>query len=239
MAKDIRNKADKTKDNGNTPYFNLDEEKAFFEEVDEEVRNEKFKNLINKYGGLFLTILIVALAFAVGYERVIDWKISKAEQKNVQYVKAVAPNTDYENNIAELEAIVSTESGLYKDMAQLQIANILLDNNQTEKALVVLEKIYKDEKVTNKIRDIATVKFATYKIDSFAYKDIEALLNPIIQKNSAWASMAKELLAMSAIQNKDFAQGKKLYEELLQNGEISDEFRARINDMLASISEAQ
>ena len=239
MAKDIRNKADKTKDNGNTPYFNLDEEKAFFEEVDEEVRNEKFKNLINKYGGLFLTILIVALAFAVGYERVIDWKISKAEQKNVQYVKAVAPNTDYENNIAELEAIVNTESGLYKDMAQLQIANILLDNNQTEKALVVLEKIYKDEKVTNKIRDIATVKFATYKIDSFAYKDIEALLNPIIQKNSAWASMAKELLAMSAIQNKDFAQGKKLYEELLQNGEISDEFRARINDMLASISEAQ
>lgn len=51
--------------------------------------------------------------------------------------------------------------------------------------------------------------------------------------------MAKELLAMSAIQNKDMAKAKALYEELLAGGNISEEFRARINDMLASINEAQ
>lgn len=241
MAKDIKRNIEKSKNatQGSNPYFNLDAEKAFFEEVDEEVRNEKFKELINKYGGYILTFVILVLAFAVGYEKIGEWRISKAEQTNARYVQAVSASSDYENNIAELESIVQTETGLYKDIARLQIANILLDNNQSEKALTVLAQINDDASASEKIREIAAVKLATYKIDSSSYSDIEKILNPIVQKGGAWAPMAKELLAMSAIQNKDMAKAKAIYEELLANGNISEEFKARINDMLASINEAQ
>ena len=197
------------------------------------------EELVNKYGGFILAVVIAGLAFAVGYEKVGEWRVSKAEQSNIRYVQAVTPGTDYENNIAELESIVNTESGLYKDIARLQIANILLDNNQTTKALGVLSKIYQDNTVSEKIREIAAVKLATYKIDSAPYAEIESMLGPIVRKGGAWAPMAKELLAMSAIQNKDMAKAKALYEELLAGGNISEEFRARINDMLASINEAQ
>ncbi len=241
MAKDIKRNIEKSKNaaQGSNPYFNLDAEKAFFEEVDEEVRNEKFKELINRYGGYILTFVILVLAFAVGYEKIGEWRISKAEQTNARYVQAVSASSDYENNIAELESIVQTETGLYKDIARLQIANILLDNNQTEKALTVLAQINDDASASEKIREIAAVKLATYKIDSSSYSDIEKILNPIVQKGGAWAPMAKELLAMSAIQNKDMAKAKAIYEELLANGNVSEEFKARINDMLASINEAQ
>ena len=241
MAKEIKRggAGERKSENGSNPYFNLDAEKAFFDEVDEEVRNEKFKELVNKYGGFILAVVIAGLAFAVGYEKVGEWRVSKAEQSNIRYVQAVTPGTDYENNIAELESIVNTESGLYKDIARLQIANILLDNNQTTKALDVLSKIYQDNTVSEKIREIAAVKLATYKIDSASYAEIESMLGPIVRKGGAWAPMAKELLAMSAIQNKDMAKAKALYEELLAGGNISEEFRARINDMLASINEAQ
>ena len=241
MAKDIKRNSEKSKNatQGSNPYFNLDAEKAFFEEVDEEVRNEKFKELINKYGGYILTFVILVLAFAVGYEKIGEWRINKAEQTNARYVQAVSASSDYENNIAELEGIVQTETGLYKDIARLQIANILLDNNQTDKALTVLAQINDDASASDKIREIAAVKLATYKIDSSSYSEIEKILAPIVQKGGAWAPMAKELLAMSAIQNKDMAKAKTIYEELLANGNISEEFKARINDMLASINGAQ
>lgn len=240
MAKELKHEIERTsKENTRNQYFNLDAEKAFFEEVDEEVRNERFKELVNKYGGFILTILIVALSLAVGYEKIGEWRISRAEQKNVQYVQAINPRADYEENIAALENIVATEKGLYKDISQLQIANILLDNNQTEKALAVLAHMHQDTTVTDKIREIAAIKLATYKIDTASYKDIEQLLTPVAQSNSAWSAMAKELLAMSAIQNKDLASAKAIYQELLTNGNLSDEFRSRINDMLASINEAQ
>lgn len=241
MAKDIKRNTEKSKNatQGSNPYFNLDAEKAFFEEVDEEVRNEKFKELINKYGGYILTFVILVLAFAVGYEKIGEWRVNKAEQTNARYVQAVSVSSDYENNIAELEGIVQTETGLYKDIARLQIANILLDNNQTDKALTVLAQINDDASASEKIREIAAVKLATYKIDSSSYSEIEKILAPIVQKGGAWAPMAKELLAMSAIQNKDMAKAKAIYEELLTNGNISEEFKARVNDMLASINEAQ
>jgi len=242
MAKNVTHEKETAVNNKRSSgqYFNLEEEKAFFEEVDEEVRNEKFKQFLNKYGGYILLILVLALSIAVGYEKIGEWRIRKAEQKNVQYTQATAPNPNYENNISELETIVATEKGLYKDMARLQIANILLDNNQKDRALADLEQIYKDNETTDKIREIAAIKLATYKIDASPLSEVEALLTPIAQnENSAWKNMAKELLAMSAIQNKDYEKAKGIYQELLTNGDISEEFRARVNDMLASISDAQ
>lgn len=232
--------ANSTRNKTGRQYFNLDEEKAFFEEVDEEVRNEKFKQLINKYGGFILATLILALSLAVGYEKIGEWRVRKAEQKNVQYVQAISPHSDYERNIADLENIVASEKGLYKDMARLQIANILLDNNQTERALADLEQLYQDQDTTDKIKEIAAIKLASYRIDSASYSEIENLLSPITQsEKSSWKNMAKELLAMSAIQNKDYAKAKQIYQEILTNDHISDDFKARINDMLASISDAQ
>lgn len=239
MAKDVKRRNENDVENARKQYFNLDAEKAFFEEVDEEVRNERFKELVNKYGGYILAVLVVALSFAVGYEKIVQWNISKSEQKNVQYVQALTPAADYENNIAALENIVATEKGLYRDMAYLQIASLLLENGQQEKGLEVLQSVHQDTTVTDKIREIAAVKLATYKVDTASYQEIETLLNPIIAKTGAWSAMAKELLAMSAIQNKNMAKAQEVYQELLANDNISDEFKSRINDMLASINEAE
>ena len=239
MANNINRKDKKnTKPTNNgRQYFNLDEDKAIFEEVDEELRNEKFKQLINKYGGLIFSILILALTITIGYEKIAEWKVRKAEQSNIKYTQAINPNSNYENNIAELENIVHTETGLYKDMAQLQIANILIDNNQKEKGIEVLEKISNDTSVTEKIREIAIIKLATFKIDSVSYDELNNLLQNIANNGGAWSSMAKELLAMSAVYNKDFETAKNIYNDLLSS-EISDDFKARINDMLALLNEA-
>ena len=241
MAKDLKKENQvSTNKNGNSPYFNLEAEKAFFEEVDEEVRNEKFKQLINKYGGIILFILIVALSVAVGYEKIGAWRVHKAEQRNVQYAQAIAPNPDYEVNISELENIVATEEGIYRDIAQLQIANILLDNNQKEKALEALEQLYNSTETVDKIKEIAAIKLATYKIDTAPYSQVALLLSPIAESDkSAWKPMAKELLAMSALQNKDYITAKNIYQELSANSDLSDEFKSRINDMLALINDAQ
>lgn len=242
MAKITKQSGEQNSTQGKTgrQYFNLDEEKAFFEEVDEEVRNEKFKQLINKYGGFILTVLILALSLAVGYEKIGEWRVRKAEQKNIQYIQAVTPRSDYESSIAELENIVATEKGLYKDMARLQIANILLDNEQTDRALADLEQLYNDVNAADKIREIAAIKLASYKIDTASYDEVNGILSIITEnEKSSWREMAQELLAMSAIQHKQYEKAKVIYQELLTNGHISDDFKARINDMLASINDAQ
>jgi hypothetical protein len=112
----------------------------------------------------------------------------------------------------------------------------LLENNQLEKAFSVLEKTYKDENISKGVREIAAIKIATYKVDQSPFEEIKALLSPIAESNGAWAPMAKELLAMSAVHNKNFALAKNIYNELLST-DLSDGFKARIEDMLAVIQE--
>lgn len=239
MAKNIkRESTEKNTKPSSNQYFNLDAEKAFFDEVDEEVRNERFKELMNKYGVYILAFLIVILSITVGYERIAMWRLHKSEQTNVQYVKALAKTGDYNNNIVELENIVATENGLYKDIAHLQIANILLDNNEIDKALDVLNKIVKDSTISEKIKEIAVIKIATYKVDNASFDEINSLLSPIIAKNGSWSLVAKELLAMSAIHNKDIEKAKSIYQELLINSNVSTDLKTRINDMLAFLNEA-
>ena len=113
----------------------------------------------------------------------------------------------------------------------------MIDNNQKEKGIEVLEKIRNDESVEKKIREIATIKLATYKIDTASYEELNELLKDIANNNGAWSSMAKELLAMSAVYNKDFETAKNIYNDLLSS-EISDDFKSRISDMLALLNEA-
>ena len=222
--------------NGDRQYFNL-EDKAIFEEVDEELRNEKFKQLINKYGGLILSFVVLALAITVGYEKISEWKISKAENKNIQYTQAISPSSNYENNIAMLENIVLTETGIYRDLAQLNIANLLIVNNQLEKGIEVLQKIHKDETFLPRTREIAAIKIATYKVDSANFEDIESLIGVIAENpNSSWHNMAKELLAMSAIRSENYTLAKEICNVLLTS-DISQDFRARVNDMLSLVNE--
>ena len=115
--------------------------------------------------------------------------------------------------------------------------NILIENNQTDKGLVVLENIYSDDSVDEKVREIAIIKLATYKSEMISFEEMEALLSSIIAKNGAWSPMAKELLAMSAIYNKNIEKAKSLYQDLLTNNTISEEAKSRINDVLASLTE--
>lgn len=237
MAKNVNRKIDNNTKDTRHQYFNLDEDKGLFDEIDEDLRNEKFKHFINQYGGLMLTALIVVISIVVSYDKIKEWQVSKAENKTIQYIQAVAPSDKYENNIIELENIVNTEKGIFRDIAQLRIANILIENNQTDKGLDVLEKIYLDDSVDEKVREIATIKLATYKSEMISFEEMETLLSPITTKNGAWAPMAKELLAMSAIYNKNIEKAKSLYQDLLTNNTISEEAKSRINDVLASLTE--
>ena len=119
----------------------------------------------------------------------------------------------------------------------MNIANILIENNQTDKGLEVLAKIVKDETFSPRTREIAAIKIATYKVDSATYSDMESLIGNIANNpDSAWQNMAKELLAMSAIQAKDYEKAKDFYTNLLSS-DISDDFRVRVNDMLALVNE--
>ena len=128
-------------------------------------------------------------------------------------------------------------SGIYSGLARIQVANIYLTQNKAEDAEKVLYAIVNDNSVLPQMRNIAAIKLASYKLDNNTPADeIKSLLTPIVE-NDENSNIAREMLAMLYIREKDITQAKNEYKKIADSSDVSDELRNRALDMLNLLAE--
>lgn len=179
----------------------------------------------------------MAVSAAVSFEKIKTWRIEQNQFKTENYMAAAQIQSDPSNTIAALKKIEENESGILGDFAKLQIANVLFEQQKTEDALTVLETIFNDKSITEEVRHIALIKFATYKVDTLSMTEFKALLSPMLEKENAWTPLAQDLLAMSAIRTGNIEEAKQIYTNILKGKDLPENFRTKIQDMLSSLSD--
>lgn len=217
--------------------YDNDATDAFIKEVDEEVHNDELKVFWNKYGLFVILFVVLAVSAAVGFETIKNWRDQQHQQQTEKYLSAVQGTGNTETTLKVLENIAAEKNGLYSELAKIQIADILAGQNKMDEALPMLQTIAADQNAPAKIKNLAALKLATYKIGTAPREEIEALLNPIVAENSAWSPSAQDLLAMTAIADGDMETAREIYLNLIQNPEISPNFKSRIQDMLSSLND--
>ena len=177
---------------------NPDYTDAFINEVSEEVKNDNFKELWNRYGLLIIAIVAVAVCGAVSFERIKSWRLQQNQMTTETYMDAAHKQDNPEAMIAALQKINQSDHGIYGDFARLQIANVLFEQQKDEEAMAMLEALTKDPQVNTEVRQIALVKYATYKVDVMSKQELTDLLQPVLDANNSWTPLANDL-AMAAI----------------------------------------
>lgn len=209
---------------------------AFIMEVDEEVKNDSMKVFFQKYGLYIVAVVILILSATVSFDTIKSWRENQFKARTDEYIAAnYAPST--EDKIKVLEKIVSGGHGIYSELARIQIADLLFEQKKDEDALNLLDAIIANDELNPRIRNLASLKAAAAKIDTASYEQIDSLLAPVIAADDSWSPIAQEYLALAAIKNNDMVKANRIYANLLQDSRISEEFRSRIQDMLATIAE--
>ncbi len=209
---------------------------AFIQEVTEDVKNDNLKIFWNKYGIFIILFVVLAVCGAVSFETIKNWREKQYQSQTENYLKAFETGNSYETSLHALEKIAAGDNGIYSDLARIQIANILFEQNKINEGQEMLEVIIGNEEINPRIRNLAALKLATYKIDSAPREEIWSLLQPIAEADNSWSPLAKDMLAMAAIRDGDIAEAKKIYTSLLEYGNISESFKSRIQDMLAALN---
>lgn len=209
---------------------------AFIQEVTEDVKNENLKVLWNKYGLFIILFVVIAVTAAVSFETIKGWRDAKYQQQTENYLSALQSSENYENSLKALEKIAAANQGVYSDLARVQIATVLFEQGKNAEAETMLQTIADNDELNPRIRNLAALKLATYKIDTAPRAEIEALLQPVIAADNSWSPLATDLLAMAAIRDGDTETARALYKSLLENGNISDNFKNRIQDMLSTLN---
>ena len=138
-----------------------------------------------------------------------------------------------------LQNLAQSNRGIYGDIARLQMANIYFEQGKTLEATDMLQQLAADDDVNPQMRDIATIKLASYKLDTDApSQEIADMLTPLTKDGSSWGNIAHELLAMLAIRDGDINQAKAEYEAVINSGNVQDTLKARAQDMLTILNDA-
>lgn len=212
-----------------------------FQEINEELKQEKMRNFWKKYGILATVVVIAALTFAVSFESIKAWQNKKAQTWSDAYAYAynLQIQGKYDESIAVFKDIEQQNGGIYRDIAQMQIANILLEQAKNDEALTVLTALVNNPDANASIQNMAVFKLASYKLDNAPREEVKALLNRLIIDNGSWVNVAKEMKAMLEIREGNLSQALEIYNDILNNNELSDTLKSRVQDMISVLTEAQ
>lgn len=209
---------------------------AFIMEVDDEVKNDNLKAFWKKYGLFVVLFVILVLSITVSFETIKNWRENQFRKQTDTYIAANL-NQSPQEMMTALEKIAAGNHGIYSEIARIQISDLLFEQGKTDDALKMLQAIVDNDELNPRIRNLAAIKLAAQKVDTAPFVEIETLLKPVIAADDSWTPIAKEYLAISAIQSGDLQTARNLYSELLQDPKISDEFRNRVQDMLTTLSD--
>ena len=133
---------------------------------------------------------------------------------------------------------ISEKSGIYSDLAKLQIANIYMQQGKKQEAQNILQELANGKSDTNQIREVATLKLAMYLLDTNApSEEIKSLLYPLTDKENHNYNVAHEILAMLAIREGNLNEAKSEYEHIVVSANSSDEIKSRAQDMITIITD--
>ena len=215
-------------------------EDAFILEVNEELKNEKIKQIWEKYGLFIIAVVTVSLTAAISFETIKGWYNKKFQDISDTYSAAVVlqeqEKYDESNNILK-NIEEKADNHIYAQLAQFQRANVLLEQNKTDEAIAILQNIIDNEKSDKSLKEVAIIKIASHKLENANFEDIEALLKGMIDENGNWTVIAQEILAMSAIKHKNLDKAKELYASILANPETPENMKNKAQDMLLLLNE--
>ncbi len=212
---------------------------ALLKEISEDVKSDKMRDLWDRYGLFIIIFVALALTAAVSFESFRNWAQKRDQEISNAYAVAISlQNQGRLDESMKLLQNISERSGLYADIAKLQIANIYFEQNKPQEAVDLLQQLVTKRGVSRQMKDIAALKLAAYKLDSDApAAEIEELLFPLTEEGNGSYNVARELLAMLYIREGNLEKAKAEYEMIVASVNSSDALKSRAQDMITIISD--
>lgn len=173
-----------------------------FEQVEEELRSDRYKRLARTWlpvaGGALLIALILALAWW-GWDSLQTSKADKASVAFDRGLESLQANNPVGADAAFTQA-ANEGNGAYKAMALMHRAGIAVEANRIPDALRLFDEAAKASR-DPLLADGAALKAAWLAMDTETLAQIEARLSPLAEDDRPFAPFAAEALAMAQLQN--------------------------------------
>lgn len=209
-----------------------------FDQVEEELRSDRYKRLARTWlpvvGGVLLVALIAALAWW-GWQKM---ETSKADKASIAYQRGLESLES--NNLVGADAafVQAADEGnaAYKALALQHRAGIAVQQNRIPAAVELFDEAAAASR-DPLLRDGAAYKAALLVMDTASLEDIQARLEPLTEEGRPFRAFAREALAAAQLQHGKTAEARSTLVVLKNSLDTPRELSQRAELALASIDD--
>lgn len=207
-----------------------------FQEVDEEVRRERLKQLWDRYSNVIVALALVIVASVGGWRAYQWWEAKRAAEAGASFEQAVvlaAQDKPAEAQAAFAKIAAEGTSG-YRMLARLREAALTA---RTDRAAAVrdYDAIANDTGATSTIRDLARLRAAMLLVDAAPAQEITSRVEPITSAGHPFRHTARELIALAAWRSGDAVGARRWIDMIIADPESPAGTRARA-EMLTALT---
>ncbi len=198
-----------------------------FQEVEEDVRRERYEQLWKKYGNYMVAAAIVVVMAVGGYQLWKTYDLRQREQISDRYQAAqalAAAGNAPQAETAFLELSKDRHSG-YATLAKFHLAGAYLAQGKRDPAIALLREL--TESSDPAISSPARLRLAWTEADARPRNEIEAILQPLTAADNPWRFAANEVLAYMDLKGGSRTQAESEYLKLSGELEASASLRQR------------
>jgi hypothetical protein len=212
-------------------------DRDFFREVDEAVRQDRYRQLWDQYGLYVIGAAAVIVLVVAGHK---GWTFLQEKQAQVAGAKFTqALSFEDGPDAAKAREMLTSMAGQgpegYRVLARFQLAAAEAKAGELDKAVAAYDALAKDSSVDTILRGHAQLQAAALRLDKANYAEMEERLKGLIESNSAWRFSARELLGLSAYRLNDMTEAEGQFSALLSDQGTPPNLRERADMMLALI----
>jgi hypothetical protein len=220
-----------------------------FEEVESDLRAERMRALLLRYGKLVLAAVVLVVLGVAAWQGMARWRARQMARVAMEYFAAAqeaqattpagAENAQAEADFARL-AGNNTPAG-YRTLARLRAAALAADTGQQKLALTLWQEVAGDSDADPLLRGLGRLLWTTHQIgevkSAATAKPLEAELQPLLTADNPWRPMAEETAALIAMAKGDKPAAQKTLTELSGDPMAPEGVRRRAAALLARLSE--
>ena len=221
-----------------------------FDEVDEDLRADRTKALLQRYGWLLAVAAVLVIVAAGAWQ---GWKYYETEETArlaKLYTAAMrdadaasvpgAPTDARDMAVANFTKVAAEAGPGYRTVARLRAAALAAEGGKRDEALALWDQVAADTAADPLLRDVAALHFGlslldTPQLDAGAVSRIEAHLKPLLNPTNKLRPLADEGLGLLALRQGNPAAAREIFKRLASDGNSPQGVRGRANGVLAQL----
>ncbi len=216
-----------------------------FDEVSEDLRNERAVALARRYGLYLLSAAIAVLAGVALQQGWQAYQSQKAEQAALTYLgltqgvdqPGVPPAPAQALPAAQaLNNFATTAPEGYKTLANLRAAGLYAGAGEVAQAQSLWTGVTQDNAADPLLRDLATLLWAQHAQGLAPDADVLARLHPLTLDTNPYHALARETQALIYLHEGNTDQAKALFSQISTDPSASEGVRERAQALLASLN---